>query len=271
MNLFPNAKINLGLNITEKRSDGYHNIETVFYPISLCDQLEIDRNDRNVLQVSGIKIEGDPENNLVMKAYNLLAQKYQLSPVKVILNKQIPIGAGLGGGSSDGAWMLKGLNQLFNLKMSEQQLIEYASRLGSDCAFFIVNQPGLATGRGELLAPVTVSLKGYHLVLVKPNDSVSTIEAYSGVKPQKPAFILKDIIQNKPEHWKKLLSNQFESTIFPGHPTIRDIKEELYHLGAVYAAMSGSGSSVFGIFKTLPEQLPTSFPDYFIHSELCTI
>lgn len=256
---FPNAKINLGLNITEKRPDGYHNLETIFYPIPLEDALEItiqnDPQQKSALHQSGMEIAGDLATNLVVKAYNLLAERHALPPIDIYLYKKIPSGAGLGGGSSDAAFMLKLLNEKFALNLSTETLEEYAATLGADCAFFVRNAPTFAEGIGNIFSPISLSLQGYQLVLIKPDVFVSTREAFAHIRPQKPKHSLKEIITYPIGEWKEYLVNDFEESVFPQHPVIGKIKEDLYHAGALYAAMSGSGSSVFGIFQ--PEaQLP---------------
>lgn len=247
---FPPCKINLGLNVLEKRSDGYHNLETVFYPIPLNDIVEIIPSNTTEFIASGITIPGENSTNLCLKAYELLKSEYNLSPVEIRLHKVIPTGAGLGGGSADAAYTLRLLNQLFNLKLSLAQLKDYAQQLGSDCAFFIEDKPMLGLGRGEILEPINLSLKGKFLVLLKPNVHVSTAEAYKGVKPTTAQPRVKDIIENIPlQEWKHILKNDFEESVFQSHPIIRQYKEKLYTAGALYACMSGSGSSVFGIFE----------------------
>lgn len=264
---YPNAKINLGLNIVEKRPDGYHNLETVFYPINLQDALEVTKlkgEAEYALKNSGVPIEGEPDDNLVVKAYRLLKQDYpDLPAVDIHMYKHIPTGAGLGGGSSDAAFMLKLLNEKFKLELSVEQLEEYAARLGADCAFFIRNKPVFATGIGNVFEPIELSLKGYYLVLVKPDIFVSTKEAYAGIHPQQPEYSLKDIIRQPVENWKKLMKNDFEESIFKIYPEIAAIKDKLYDMGAVYAAMSGSGSSVFGIFCEQVEYIDEIFSGYF--------
>lgn len=247
---FPPCKINLGLNVLEKRSDGYHNLETVFYPIPLNDIVEVIPSNTTEFIASGITIPGENNTNLCLKAYELLKSEYNLSPVEIRLHKVIPTGAGLGGGSADAAYTLRLLNQLFNLKLSLAQLKDYAQQLGSDCAFFIEDKPMLGLGRGEILEPIQLSLKGKFLVLLKPNVHVSTAEAYKGVKPTTAQPRVKDIIENIPlQEWKHILKNDFEESVFQSHPIIRQYKEKLYTAGALYACMSGSGSSVFGIFE----------------------
>jgi 4-diphosphocytidyl-2-C-methyl-D-erythritol kinase len=248
---FPNAKINLGLHIVSKRPDGYHNIETIFYPIPLHDALEVVPAETNETTFSqtGIPVDGNPDDNLVMKAYRLLKKDFDLSGMAIYLRKQIPFGAGLGGGSADAAFMLKLLNDFAGLGLSVKQLEEYAGQLGADCPFFIQNSPVFAEGVGNIFTPVTVSLKGYHLVLVKPDIHVSTKEAYAGVTPRQPAFRLTEIARLPIEEWKNHIVNDFEEGIFARYPAIGAIKQDLYKQGAVYASMSGSGSSVFGIFE----------------------
>lgn len=264
---FPNAKINLGLNITEKRSDGYHNLETIFYPIKLQDALEVTRLEESSepfkLHISGTTLEGKPDDNLVVKAYNLLKQDFQLPPVDIHLFKHIPTGAGLGGGSADCAFMIKLLNEKFHLELSLEQMETYAAKLGADCAFFIQNKPVFATGIGNIFQPIDFSLKGYHLVLVKPNSSVATREAYANITPRKPEVSLLQIIKQPIETWKNSMKNDFEDSVFLTHPEIAAIKDKLYDLGAVYASMSGSGSAVFGIFKSPIENVDEKFGECF--------
>ena len=236
---FPNAKINLGLNITEKRPDGYHNLETIFYPIPVEDALEInplrEGDGKYCLHQAGMEIAGEAENNLVVKAYKQLDGLFDLPPVDIHLFKHIPSGAGLGGGSADAAFMLKMLNEKFGLGLSTGTLEEYAARLGADCAFFIRNA-------------VSLSLKGYQLWLVNPDIFVSTRDAFSQIKPHRPERSLKEPMQLPVEAWKEYMVNDFEESVFPQFPAIGAIKDEMYRQGAVYASMSGSGSSVYGLF-----------------------
>lgn len=265
---FPNAKINLGLHITEKRPDGYHNLETVFYPVPLDDALEIHllntpSPDKYVLHLSGIHVEGNADDNLVIKAYRLLDQDFELPSVDIHLFKHIPSGAGLGGGSADAAFMLKLLNDRFGLNLTIEQLETYAATLGADCAFFIRNTPTFAEGIGNIFSPISLSLTGYQLVIVKPDIFVSTREAFSQIHPHRPERSLREVISQPVEEWKESLVNDFEASVFPQYPAIKEIKEELYQQGAIYASMSGSGSSVFGLFApeaTLPQ---LSFKDAF--------
>ncbi len=254
---FPNAKINLGLNITEKRSDGFHNIESVFCPIQLNDILEVleiksaedDEIGKITFQSSGIEIPGEAESNLCIKAYDLLSKDFKIPNISVYLHKLIPIGAGLGGGSSDAAFMINMLDELFNLKLTENKKINYSRKLGSDCSFFIRNKPLYAYNLGDKFEEIGFMLNNYQIVIVYPNIQISTKEAYSMVEPKKPKNSIKEIIKLPVELWKGLLKNDFESYVFSKHPEIKKIKDELYNIGAVYASMSGSGSSVYGIFK----------------------
>ena len=250
---FPNAKINLGLNIVEKRPDGYHNLETVFYPVPVEDALEVniwnESTQKFRLHQAGLEIAGEAENNLVVKAYKLLDERFNLPPVDIHLFKHIPSGAGLGGGSSDAAYMLKLLNEKFNLKLSDKNLEEYAARLGADCAFFIRNAPTYAEGIGNIFSPISLSLKGYQIVLVKPDIFVSTRDAFAQIKPHRQEIPLKEVIKQPIEEWKERMVNDFEESVFPQFPAIKEIKEKLYEAGAIYAAMTGSGSSVFGLFR----------------------
>lgn len=251
---FPNAKINLGLNIIGKRPDGYHNLETVFYPVPLDDALEVQilnapTGHPYALHLSGTEVAGSTEDNLVVKAYLLLDREFHLPPVDIHLFKHIPSGAGLGGGSADAAFMLRLLNDKFALSLSDERLERYAATLGADCAFFIKNVPTFAEGIGNLFSPITLSLKDYQLVIVKPDIFVSTREAFAQIKPQRAEHSLKELIALPVEAWKDRIVNDFEASVFPQHPILREIKEEFYRKGATYAAMSGSGSSVFGLFS----------------------
>ncbi len=261
---FPNAKINIGLYVTEKRPDGFHNLETVFYPVGWCDALEFVEARVTSFTTSGIHISGEPENNLVMKAYRLLQKDYLLPPLNIHLHKQIPFGAGLGGGSSDGAFMLKMLNKTFHLNLSDEKLVEYAAVLGSDCPFFIVNKPVFATGRGENMNIINLALNDWFILLVKPPIEVSTAKAFQFVKPQKTVTSLPENLQMPVQDWKSTVINQFESSVFQQFPEIGEIRRKLYELGAEYASMSGSGSSVFGIFRQIPEGIEKLFPAPFL-------
>ncbi len=245
---FPHAKINLGLQVINKRPDGFHTISTLFYPIPFNDVLEIVPAQSTALHLSGLKVEGNVDDNLCLKAYHLLAQKYTLPPVDIYLHKNIAMGAGLGGGSSDASHVLLLLNNMFKLNLPAHELMQYAAQLGSDCAFFIQQQAMFAGGRGEILQPSTLSLKGYSLLLVVPGIHVSTAGAYSGITPQTPTQSIQEIVALPVSEWKDRLVNDFEATVFSKHAVLADIKAALYAQGAVYAAMSGSGSSIFGLF-----------------------
>lgn len=245
---FPHCKINLGLNILAKRPDGYHEIETCFYPIPWTDILEIIPSERFEFTSSGIAIPGKGEENLCIKAYQLLQRDFNLGPVKIHLHKIIPMGAGLGGGSSDAAFTLRLLNTIFELKISEEAMKQYASRLGSDCSFFVKDTPQVGTGRGEILNPIQFNLKGKFMVIIIPPIHVSTAEAYAGVRPAISSKVM-DIIARDISSWRNALKNDFEESVFRNHPHIKAIKEKLYQLNAVYASMSGSGSAVYGIFE----------------------
>jgi len=254
---FPNCKINLGLNVVEKRKDGYHNLETVFYPVPICDALEIFDMDQQFpsdvdcdLKVTNIKIEGDERRNLVVRAYNLLKHDYPTLPrIHAHLYKGIPTQAGMGGGSSDCSFMLMLLNEQYNLGIAKAQMINYAASLGADCPFFIHNSPCYAEGIGERLEPINLSLKGWNLAIVRPDIPVSTKEAFSMITPCRPTYNCRDVVMKPIENWRDYLHNDFERSVFTIHPELEDIKNELYKMGAVYAAMSGSGSSIYGLFR----------------------
>jgi len=296
---FPNAKINIGLNVVAKRSDGYHDIETVFYPVLLQDALEIKlmrpldpaqlrkRIEAGLLvqpddtffpyrllprkedfpccslDMTGNEFPFKAADNLVVKAYLMLQQDFDLPSIDIKLYKHIPSGAGLGGGSSDCAFMISLLNRRFNLRMRQSTMERYAARLGSDCAFFISNSPSIATGRGEILNPISLSLKGYTILLVKPDIAVSTAEAYAGVTPHKPETALADAVMRPVSEWKDCVFNDFEPSVFAKYPLLADIKEKLYSLGAEYAAMTGSGSTIYGLFRTPLDNPAALFPDMF--------
>ena len=249
MIVFPNAKINLGLNILSKRPDNYHNIETVFYPFNWQDALEIIEAPEFKFSSSGIEIDGPPEKNLCTKAFNIIQQNHQIPNAHIHLHKVIPMGAGLGGGSADAAFTLKTLNTLFNLNLSVTALQNYASLIGADCAFFIENKPVIASEKGNVFKPISIDLSAYHLVVVYPNIHVSTQEAYAGVRPAPSTFITEGLQTLDFELWRKALKNDFEPSVFAKYPAIEKIKNELYQQGALYASMSGSGAAVFGIFE----------------------
>ena len=270
---FPCAKINLGLNITSKREDGYHNLETIFYPVPLTDALEVKlmhddfpSDEPCDLKITGNAVDCDEKNNLVVQAYTLLAQDFTLPRVHTHLVKRIPMQAGLGGGSADGAFMIRLLDKRFRLNMGIAEMERYASRLGSDCAFFITAEPLFATGRGEVLEPVNIAeqnLQGYYIAIVKPAIAVSTREAFKQIICRQPEHCCRDIVHQPVETWKTVLTNDFEEPAFKQHPELADIKQRLYDLGAVYAQMSGSGSAFFGLFRTEPQQLKSNFPDCY--------
>lgn len=267
MLLFPNCKINLGLHILNKREDGFHNLETVFYPIALKDALEIIPSPGSSITFtgSGLIVDGKEDDNICLKAYHLLKRDFpQLPFIKMHLHKAIPMGAGLGGGSADGAFTLQLLNTKFNLALSVQQLIDYALQLGSDCPFFIINKPCYATGRGELLEGIDISLAGYKIVIINPGIHVNTGWAFSQITPAEPHKKLKEIIAQSVTTWKAELINDFEAPVFEKYPEIKNIKEALYNKGAVYAAMSGSGSSVYGIFETEIDLSSFADKNYFV-------
>ena len=251
---FPNCKINLGLHILNKREDGLHNIETVFYPVDLKDALEIipaaDSNTDIEFFSSGLPIDGSINDNICNKAYYLLKKDFpQLPNIKMHVIKAIPMGAGLGGGSADGAFTLQLLNSKFNLRLTINRLLQYAAQLGSDCPFFIINKPCFATGRGEILEEINVDLTGYKIVLINPAIHINTAWAFTQLTPALTTKSIKQIIAQPINTWQKELQNDFEIPVFKTHPLIKNIKNGLYDNGAVYAAMSGSGSTVFGIFK----------------------
>ena len=254
MVVFPNAKINIGLNILSKREDGYHNISSCFYPIPFCDVLEIVPSVDFRFTSSGIAIDGKPENNLCVKAFQLLQQHHDIGNVNIHLHKVIPMGAGLGGGSSDATFTLKALDKLFDLSLSIAQLQQYASQLGSDCPFFVKNTTVMAEGTGTEFRPCPVDLKGKYMVLIYPDLHISTQEAYSGVKPVQPEIELEDILKEKPlQEWPTQVKNDFEDSVAGNYPVIEELKSTLYDQGALYASMTGSGSAIYGIFEEKTE------------------
>ncbi|CAN5851096.1 4-(cytidine 5'-diphospho)-2-C-methyl-D-erythritol kinase [soil metagenome] len=263
MIIFPNAKLNLGLNILRKRLDGFHDLESCFYPVSWCDALEVLPGEEVTIGLSGIPVPGDPDTNLCLKAYHLLRQDHALPPVRLHLHKVIPIGAGLGGGSADGAFALKMLNTLFSLHLSDDELEEYARSLGSDCAFFIRNKPVYALIKGDVFEPVSVDLSGQVCAIVYPRIHITTAEAYRQVKPLEPTSDLKESLQQGIRTWKDTVKNDFEAALFPRYPILREIKEQLYAEGALYASLTGSGSAVYGIFAKEAEPR-LSFPGPYL-------
>lgn len=269
MIFYPNAKINIGLNVVEKRLDGYHNLETVFYPINLQDAIEMNVIEDNVpecgykLKVSGNILDGSPDENLVITAYKLLKGDYDIPDLSFKVFKHIPTGAGLGGGSADAAFTIKAINSRFKLGLSEADMEKYASFIGADCAFFIKNKPVLAKGIGNDFHEIDLSIKGKTLLLIKPDIFISTVDAYRNITPQHPEFALPELLAQPIETWKNTVVNDFEKSVFIKFPEIAAIKDKLYDLGAVYAAMSGSGSSVFGIFDNPVNFVDETFAGYF--------
>ena len=255
MVIFPNAKINLGLHIIEKRPDGYHNIESVFIPVPINDALEItkNKNEKTTFSSTGIKIPSDGKPNLIERAFSILQSKYPIPAVDIELIKNIPIGAGLGGGSSDAAACILILNKLFDLQLSEKEQINIASQLGADCPFFVKNKIMYVEGIGDEFTDINLDLSNYHFVVIYPNIHVSTADAYKHVNPQKPSSNIRKILDKPIEKWKNELKNDFEISVFKQYPKIEKVKQELYDSGAIYASMSGSGSTVFGIFKNDPK------------------
>ncbi|MBH83561.1 MAG: 4-(cytidine 5'-diphospho)-2-C-methyl-D-erythritol kinase [Flavobacteriales bacterium] len=249
MLFFPNAKINIGLSIISKRADGYHNLESILYPIAWCDILEIIPSKQLSFESTGLTIPG--QDNLCLKAYELMESHYDIASVSIHLHKNIPIGAGLGGGSSDAAFTLMALNTIFELDLEKDQLKKMAAQLGADCPFFIYNTPSLASGIGEILNPIDLNMSNYHLLVVKPDVFVSTSEAFSFIEPQTPSLSLLEEVKMPIEKWT--LKNDFEDRIFPHYPEILEIKKSLIQAGALYASMSGSGSSIYGIFLEKPQ------------------
>ena len=258
---FPNAKINIGLHVVSKRTDGYHNLETVFYPVQLADALEVVETRRRKFTFSGIPIDGAIENNLIYKAWKLLSEDFNIPPVHFHLHKAIPFGAGLGGGSSDAAFALKMLNDFFKLELTMAQLEKYASQIGADCSFFMHNKPLIAKGIGDQFSPLEIDLSAYQIIIVKPNVSVSTPEAYRNVAPAKPEFDLTTLPKLPVEEWKNEVKNDFENSVFLQYPQIKKLKDLLYSAGAVYASMSGSGSAVYGIFRHSPTNIDKLIPE----------
>ncbi|PKP11850.1 MAG: 4-(cytidine 5'-diphospho)-2-C-methyl-D-erythritol kinase [Bacteroidetes bacterium HGW-Bacteroidetes-4] len=270
MIVYPNAKINLGLSIVNKRPDGFHSIETVMYPIPLFDKITLipienyTGAEKLVFSSSGLTIDGELENNLIVKAFKLINDDLNIAPTQIHLEKNIPFGAGLGGGSADCAFTINALNQLYDLKLTNKQMEYYAAQLGSDCPFFIKNKPALAKGRGEMLSEISVNLKGWHLALVIPPVGINTKQAYSLVEPKTPKKPVEETIKQHIEQWKHNLENDFEISVYKQLPEIEQVKTTLYELGAAYASLSGSGSASFGIFNTVLN-IKAYFPEnYFV-------
>ena len=267
----PIAKINLGLNVVEKRADGYHNLQTVFYPVPILDALEVSPMSEGFpssvdcdLKVTNIAIEGDEQKNLVVRAYQLLKADFPTLPrLHVHLWKGIPTQAGMGGGSSDCAYMIRLLNELFELNLRDEQMMQYASRLGADCAFFILSKPCYAEGIGEQLQPIGLDLSGWYIGVVRPDIPVPTREAFSLIRPHYPEKNCREVVMQPIETWRQELVNDFEESVFALHPELAAIKQQLYDMGATYAAMSGSGSALFGLFKDAPQALSEAFEGMF--------
>ena len=271
---FPIAKINLGLNVVEKRLDGYHNLQTVFYPVPIMDALEIAPMSEGFpsdvdcdLKVTNIHIEGDEQRNLVVRAYQLLKKDFPSLPrIHTHLWKGIPTQAGMGGGSSDCAYMIRLLNETFDLQLTNEQMQQYAAQLGADCAFFIESVPCYAEGIGEQLEPISLDLSGWYIGVVRPDIPVPTKEAFSRIHPHYPSLNCREVVMQPVETWRDNLINDFEESVFALHPEIGAVKEQLYKMGATYAAMSGSGSAMIGLFKEEPDGLRQAFPDMFTFS-----
>lgn len=269
MYTLPNAKINIGLNVVKKRDDGYHDLQTVFYPVPLTDSLEFKDGSRwdddCTLVLSGLKVEGKKEDNLVYKVFRSLQKEFALPPTIIFLSKHIPMGAGLGGGSSDAASTMMMANEKFRLGLTEKDMEGRLSAFGADCPFFVRNKPVFAEGTGNIFSPIDVDLKGWFMVVVKPPISVSTKMAYAGVRPAMPAVSLKERLTTTPvAQWRNVIQNDFEPSVFMAYPQIAAIKATLYDMGAVYALMSGSGSAVYGLFTFPIENAQSVFPESFI-------
>ncbi len=269
---YPNAKINIGLHIVARRPDGYHDLETVFYPIPLQDALETrplrGSNAPFALQIVGLEVGGRPEDNLVVKVCEDLRAEFGFPPQDIWLDKHIPMGAGLGGGSSDAATMMRLLNDVYDLGLSPEDMERRLAGYGADCAFFVRQRAAYATGIGDRLSPIDLSLRGLAIILVKPPVSVSTREAYAGVSPQQPEVDLREALSRPVETWRDCVINDFEASVFPQHPEIAAIKDTLYDMGALYAAMSGSGSTVYGLFHHELEEAPRVFQDCFVFQRI---
>ncbi|RYD55341.1 MAG: 4-(cytidine 5'-diphospho)-2-C-methyl-D-erythritol kinase [Sphingobacteriales bacterium] len=268
---FPNCKINLGLYITNKRDDSYHNLETVFYPIPLRDVLEVvpAKSSEPELHISGKAVAGNKEDNLVWRAYKLMQKTFgeRMPLLDIYLHKSLPMGAGLGGGSSDGAFMLRLLNEYCKLSLSEEQLAAYALQLGSDCPFFIYNTPQFAEGRGEQMEPVAIDLSGFSIQIICPQVHISTAKAFAMIKPQKASYNLRELANLPVVEWRDQISNDFEAAVFSQHPQLADIKQQLYNQGAIYASMSGSGSAIYGLFSKGHQatiQSDTAFERFYV-------
>lgn len=262
---FPNVKINLGLQVKDKRPDGFHNLESIFYPVNFCDVLEIvpSKSGANIFEVTGLEVPSGNVNNICVKAQKLLLKHFDIPNINMQLHKIIPMGAGLGGGSADGSFVINMLNELFELNISQEDRMQLAAELGSDCPFFIANAPAYVSGRGENVELIPLDLSGYYIVLVNPGVHISTAEAFGNLNRNTHIKSVKDIIQQPIENWRQELHNDFEGSIFASYPKIEQIKKQLYNQGATYASMTGSGSTVYGIFKEQTTSLKFD-ADYFI-------
>ncbi len=265
MIVFPNAKINIGLNILSKRDDGFHNLQSVFYPIKLRDIIEFKVNSEQKFNLTGIQLKNS-DTNLVLRAYNILSKQYKLPPLKIHLHKLIPIEAGLGGGSANATYMLIALNKYFNLNISKTKLLKYADKIGSDCSFFIDNKPSYVTGKGDNHKYLPNFLKAKFIVVIKSGISISTKDAFKNVSINKTSADLLKILELPVNKWKHLVINDFEKYIFSLHPELAEIKQYLYNNGAEYASMSGSGSAIYGIFNTNPNII--EYKNYFVWNEI---
>ncbi len=263
MIVFPNGKINLGLSVLNKRTDGFHNIESVVYPVPIYDALEFQPSKKFTLSLYGMKIPGEIENNIVFKAWKLLQDEHQIPPIEIKLFKGIPIGSGLGGGSSDAAFLIKSLNEYFELGLSTKTLFQFTEKLGSDCPFFIKNEATLIQGRGEILKRLDLSLKGKHIVIVCPEIQISTQKAFQNIQPSKPKIELREVISLPIEQWQDKLVNGFERLIFKKYPTLKKAKTILKNEGSFYTSLTGSGAAIYGIFDHTID-LKNKFPDYFV-------
>ncbi len=253
MILFPSAKINLGLRVTSKRSDGFHNIESVFYPVPLHDVIEFMEASEFKLTIYGKSVPGKLSDNLLYKTWELLKKHYDIPPVEVHLLKNIPVGSGFGGGSADAAFFMKGLNDFFQLRITDERLLTLATQLGSDCSFFIQNMPALVTGRGEIIQPCNLNLSGFFLILIIPKLNLSTSGLFSRIIPKATTISVSEIVRKPVKQWKQLLFNDFEKIVFQDYPKLSKLKQELSKRGALYASMTGTGSALYGLFETKPE------------------
>ena len=263
MIIFPNGKINLGLSIINKRADGFHNIESFIYPAPIYDALEFKPSLKFSIEIYGIPVPGNPANNILYKTWKLLYERHKVPPMEIKLLKGIPLGSGLGGGSSDAVFLLKSLNTYFKLDLANETMFRYAASLGSDCPFFLGNSPAIIKGRGEVVEPVNLSLKGMRLVIVCPDFQISTQEAFSNIIPGKKHFKMEDIVNKPVEQWQDILVNDFEKTVFKKYPLLKSIKETLISHGAVYSSLTGSGSAVYGLFRQ-SINIKKYFPDYVV-------